>query len=390
MTLKQKIPLAFLNRKPRRYVWQRPWEDYDIHWVIILQNNVSLNDSELHLELYIQLKFKRNEYVNFFYLPTIRQGIYHDIFGLTSTRPPNLHAKTTDFPKKNLPTWVEEWRFPKAEISTIPKNVFWSLKRAMWQCVSFTTCFLFIYFWEPLNLCGVGLCTATCLWICRPKSQGELTLWHLQSMVSDTFDFLKATPVFSQMEAWSHQPTCHMMKFLSNEVNLCVCFWWLVRLWRWSAWEIQTELLLSKPCPGNRWFLWNRFRTNQKSEQTLRLSFFFSGKNTRHVNRYVSELVEVFQRIVCFSVFLAGMLQLRKFSYSIAHWFSFLWDQLGTPLEQLLICGVPTKKGKSTNTSGSNMSGAMNEKSILFFLLYVFLRHTLIRNKNPQLPWAIT
>ena len=109
-------------------------------------------------------------------LPTIRQGIYHEIFGLTST-PPNLHGKTADSPKKNLPTWVEEWRFP------IPKSVFWSLKGAMWQWVSFTKCFFDLFLRTSESLwCWIMDCNM--LWICRPKSQ-----WWIEVMTPAKYGF---------------------------------------------------------------------------------------------------------------------------------------------------------------------------------------------------------
>lgn len=66
-------------------------------------------------------------------------------------------------------------------------------------------------------------------------------------MVSDTFDFLKATPVFSQMEAGSHQPMCHMMRFLFTKVNHVYVFGDL-SLSEGDLLGTQTELLLSKPC----------------------------------------------------------------------------------------------------------------------------------------------
>ena len=66
-------------------------------------------------------------------------------------------------------------------------------------------------------------------------------------MVFDTFDFLKANPVFFQMEAGSHQPTCHMMRFLFTKVNHVYVFGDL-SLSEGDLLGTQTELLLSKPC----------------------------------------------------------------------------------------------------------------------------------------------
>ena len=68
---------------------------------------------------------KKNEYIrHFFCLPTIWQGNYHEIFGLTST-PPQPSWQDHWLPKETPPNlgWRVS-RFPKAEISTIPKNVF--------------------------------------------------------------------------------------------------------------------------------------------------------------------------------------------------------------------------------------------------------------------------
>lgn len=94
-----------------------------------------------------------------------------------------------------------------------------------------------------------------------------------------------------------------------------------------------------------------------------------------------------FKELFVLVCFLAGMLQLRTFSYWIADWFSFLWDQLGTPLEQLLICGVPTKKGSPQTLQGAICQELWTKKVFVFCCCMFFLRHTR-SNKNPQLPWA--
>ena len=83
-----------------------------------------------------------------------------------------------------------------------------------------------------------------------------------------------------------------------------------------------------------------------------------------------------FKELFVLVCFLAGMLQLRTFSYWIADWFSFLWDQLGTPLEQLLICGVPTKKGSPQTLQGAICQELWTKKVFFFCCCMFFLRHT--------------
>lgn len=99
-----------------------------------------------------------------------------------------------------------------------------------------------------------------------------------------------------------------------------------------------------------------------------------------------------FKELFVLVCFLAGMLQLRKFSTQLLidfHFFGInlpvVCGDLRHPFGTASDLGRPHKKGKSTNTSGSNMSGTINEKNILFMLLFFFLRHTR-SNKNPQLP----
>lgn len=73
------------------------------------------------------------------------------------------------------------------------------------------------------------------------------------------------------------------------------------------------------------------------------------------------------------------MLQLRKFSTQLLidfHFFGInlpvVCGDLRHPFGTASDLGRPHKKGKSTNTSGSNMSGTINEKNILFMLLFFF------------------
>ena len=167
------------------------------------------------------------------------------------------------------------------------------------------------------------------LWICRQNHNGELTLWRLQSMVSDTFDFFESHSCFLSDGSRISSTNVSHDEFLSNEVNLCVCFWWLVPCPSLKVIRLGPKRNCCCQNPALETGGSCETGSGQTKNQSRPLDWvFFSGKNTRHVNRYVSELVEFFQRIVCFSVFLAGMLQLITFSYWIADWFSFLWDQV--------------------------------------------------------------
>ena len=103
-----------------------------------------------------------------------------------------------------------------------------------------------------------------------------------------------------------------------------------------------------------------------------------------------------FKELFVLVCFLAGMLQLRKFSTQLLidfHFFGInlpvVCGDLRHPFGTASDLGRPHKKGKSTNTSGSNMSGTINEKNILFMLLF-FFSETYAKQQKSTVALSIT